>query len=84
MATIMLPFALFAGSWGAPEILIILAIVLIVFGVGKLPQAMGAMGKGIRNFKKAAAGEDIDDKSTAKKDAPKESEKTDASTPKQS
>lgn len=77
MAMITLPFALFAGSWGAPEILIILAIVLIVFGVGKLPQAMGAMGKGIRNFKKAAAGEEVDD--GKKKDAAKETEKTDVS-----
>jgi len=82
MAMITLPFALFAGSWGAPEILIILAIVLIVFGVGKLPQAMGAMGKGIRNFKKAAAGEDVDE--GKKKDASKDAEKTDASGSKQS
>ena len=74
-------------SFGAPEVLIILAIVLIVFGVGKLPQAMGAMGKGIRNFKKAAAGEDIDEgKSGTKKekDTAKDAEKTDASGSKQS
>ena len=82
MAMITLPFALFAGSWGAPEILIILAIVLIVFGVGKLPQAMGAMGKGIRNFKKAAAGEDVDE--GKKKDTAKDAEKTDVSGSKQS
>ena len=80
MAMITLPFALFAGSWGAPEILIILAIVLIVFGVGKLPQAMGAMGKGIRNFKKSAAGEEVDE---GKKDTAKDAEKTDASGTKQ-
>jgi len=77
---VTLPFAIFAGSWGAPEILIILAIVLIVFGVGKLPQAMGAMGKGIRNFKKAASGEEVDEgKSGAKKDTAKDAEKTDVS-----
>jgi sec-independent protein translocase protein TatA len=79
---VTLPFAIFAGSWGAPEILIILAIVLIVFGVGKLPQAMGAMGKGIRNFKKAAAGEDIDE--GKKKDTAKDTEKTDVSSSKPS
>jgi len=79
---VTLPFAIFAGSWGAPEILIILAIVLIVFGVGKLPQAMGAMGKGIRNFKKAAAGEDVDE--GKKKDTAKDAEKTDVSGSKQS
>ena len=46
------------GPW---EIIAILAVVLIVFGVGKLPQSMGQLGKGLHNFKKAAAGEDIDD-----------------------
>ena len=54
------------GPW---EIMLVLAIVLIVFGVGKLPQAMGQLGKGIHNFKKGAAGEDAgDDKSVAKKE----------------
>ena len=51
------------------EIILVLAIVLIVFGVGKLPQAMGELGKGIRNFKKGAAGNDEDDgKSGSKKE----------------
>jgi sec-independent protein translocase protein TatA len=40
------------GKLGMGEILLVLAIVLIVFGVGKLPQAMGQLGKGIHNFKK--------------------------------
>ena len=53
------------GPW---EIIAILAVVLIIFGVGKLPQAMGQLGKGIRNFKSAASGKDIDDeKSESKK-----------------
>ena len=43
---------------GWPEILLILAIVLIVFGVGKLPQAGASMGKAIREFRKAQQGED--------------------------
>jgi sec-independent protein translocase protein TatA len=43
---------------GWPEALIILAIVLIVFGVGRLPQVGSAIGKGIRSFRKAQAGED--------------------------
>jgi sec-independent protein translocase protein TatA len=45
-------------SFGWPEIVLILAIVLIVFGVGKLPQVGGAIGKGIRAFRKAQGGED--------------------------
>ena len=43
------------GPW---EIGLILAIILIVFGVGKLPQIGGAVGKGLRSFRKAQAGED--------------------------
>jgi sec-independent protein translocase protein TatA len=45
-------------SFGVWEIVLILVIVLIVFGVGKLPQIGGAIGKGIRSFKKAQTGED--------------------------
>lgn len=39
---------------GWPEVLLILVIVLIVFGVGKLPQVGSALGKGIREFRKAS------------------------------
>ena len=45
-------------SLGWPEITIILVIILIVFGVGRLPQVGGAIGKGIRAFRKAQSGED--------------------------
>jgi sec-independent protein translocase protein TatA len=48
-------------NFGAPELGLILIIVLIVFGVGKLPQVGSAIGKSIRNFKKAQAGEDEDE-----------------------
>jgi sec-independent protein translocase protein TatA len=41
---------------GWPEMILILVIVLIVFGVGKLPQVGGAIGKGIREFRKGASG----------------------------
>jgi sec-independent protein translocase protein TatA len=43
------------GPW---EIALIVVIVLIVFGVGKLPQVGGAIGKSIRAYKTAQAGED--------------------------
>jgi sec-independent protein translocase protein TatA len=42
---------------GWPEILLIVLVVLIVFGVGKLPQVGGAIGKGIREFRKGARGD---------------------------
>ena len=39
---------------GAGEILIVLLVVLLVFGPNKLPQLGDALGKGIRNFKRAS------------------------------
>ena len=36
---------------GFSEILIILVLVLILFGAGKLPQVMGDFGKGLKSFK---------------------------------
>jgi len=38
---------------GMPELLIILLIILIVFGAGKLPKIGEGLGKGISNFKKS-------------------------------
>ena len=43
-------------SMGPLEIGIILVIILIIFGVGKLPQIGGAIGKSMREFKQARAG----------------------------
>ena len=37
---------------GMQELLIILVIILIIFGAGKLPEIGSALGKGIKNFKK--------------------------------
>ena len=61
-------------SFGWPEALIILVVVLIVFGAGKLPQIGGAIGKSIREFRKAKDGTDEDAKEQAKSkiSAPKE------------
>lgn len=41
------------GSLGPWELVLIMAIVLIIFGPGKLPQLAESMGKAIRSFKKA-------------------------------
>lgn len=38
---------------GMPEMIVILVIVLIIFGAGKLPQIGDGMGKAIRNFRSA-------------------------------
>ncbi len=46
------------GPW---EIGLILVIILIVFGVGKLPQVGGAIGKGLHAFRRGQRGEDDDE-----------------------
>jgi sec-independent protein translocase protein TatA len=38
---------------GMPELIIILVIILIIFGAGKLPEIGAGMGKAIKNFKSA-------------------------------
>lgn len=45
-------------GFGMPELIIILVIVMVVFGAGKLPEIGNALGKSIRNFKKASEGKD--------------------------
>ena len=47
------------GGIGVPELAIILVIIVIIFGVGKLPEIGGALGKGIKEFKtESTAAED--------------------------
>jgi sec-independent protein translocase protein TatA len=43
------------GTLGGWEWIIILVIVIIIFGVGKLPQVGGALGKSIREFRESSA-----------------------------
>ena len=43
---------------GTGELFLILAIVLVIFGAGKLPEIGGALGRGIRSFKKEVSGEE--------------------------
>jgi sec-independent protein translocase protein TatA len=45
-------------GFGLPELLVLLAIVLVIFGAGKLPQIGTAFGRSIRNFKNASDGKD--------------------------
>jgi len=50
------------GKFGIWEIVLILVIILIIFGVGKLPQVGNAIGKGLRAFKRGQSGEEEEDK----------------------
>ena len=43
---------------GMPELVIIMILVLIIFGAGKLPEIGGAIGKGIKSFKGAVTEKD--------------------------
>ena len=54
------------GGW---ELILILVVILIVFGVGKLPQAGEALGKGMRAFRKGQSGAALEEEK-AEKEAP--------------
>jgi len=54
---------------GPMELGIILVIVLLIFGVGKLPQVGEAIGKGLRSFQKASSGEEEEAKEETKEES---------------
>ncbi len=54
-------------SFGPLEIGLIVLVILIFFGVGKLPQVGGAIGKGLRAFRKGQRGEDEEDEAVEEK-----------------
>lgn len=56
---------------GIPELLIILVIILIIFGVGKLPEIGSALGKGIKNFKKSVSDQNDANNPPTKKEGDK-------------
>lgn len=45
-------------GFGATELIIILVIILLLFGVGRIGKIAGEMGKGIREFRDGLAGKD--------------------------
>ncbi len=53
---------------GLPELLVILFIILIIFGAGKLPQIGEGLGKGISNFKKSLKQDDDQDSPNKEKE----------------
>ena len=59
----------FRGGIGAIELIVILVIVLVIFGVGRLPEIGGALGKSLKNFKKGVSDKD---EGTSKVETPSE------------
>jgi len=60
------------GSFGWMELLLILIIVLIIFGAGKIPQLGEGLGKAIKGFKKSVHEADAIDVTPPPTDAPPE------------
>ena len=56
---------------GPTELIIVLVIVLIVFGAGRLPEIGGALGKGLRSFKRGQTGEDEMEERSKEKESTK-------------
>jgi sec-independent protein translocase protein TatA len=72
---------MFSGGIGLPEVLLVLAIVLIIFGPKRLPALGRSLGSGMRNFKESVSGrhededEDDDDKARPELTAAKADER---------
>ncbi len=58
---------------GPFELILILLIVVIIFGVGKLPELGSALGKGIREFRRTVQGLEELEETQKKKEPPEES-----------
>ena len=63
-------------SLGPTELIIILVIVIVLFGVGRISKIAGEMGSGIRAFKEGLQGEDSSEKS--QEDEQKDNDKSEA------
>jgi sec-independent protein translocase protein TatA len=60
---------------GMPELIVIMVIVVLIFGAGKLPEIGGAIGKGIKGFKKSMREPDEIDITPKDKPGPEEKKK---------
>jgi sec-independent protein translocase protein TatA len=66
----------FLHDFGLPELLIILVIIVVLFGPGRIGKVAGELGKGIRSFRDGLSGkDDVDTPAEADKPVPPTSEK---------
>ncbi len=59
-------------SFSFPQLLLILLIILLLFGAGRLPQVMSELGKGLKSFKSAIREDENQDKDKKKEEENKE------------
>lgn len=59
---------------GWPEIILVLVIVLLVFGVGRISKIAGELGEGIRAFKEGLSGEKKEKSSSTEKESDNDSD----------
>ncbi|MCX6247678.1 MAG: twin-arginine translocase TatA/TatE family subunit [Bacteroidetes bacterium] len=74
MQTLMI-IAGILGGLGAPELILIALIVLLLFGGSKIPELMKGVGKGVKGFKDGLKGLEDDINESPKKEADKTTQK---------
>ncbi len=70
------------GGIGLPELLIVLVIIMIIFGAGKIPQIGSAFGKTIKNFKQSVKESDKESDAVSVDEIANQAEVTDVEDPK--
>jgi len=54
------------GSLGTPELILILVVVIILFGVGRISRIGGELGTAVRSFREGLAGDEQNNEETEK------------------
>ena len=60
--------------FGVPELIVVLAIVILLFGVGRISKIAGELGSGIKSFKEGLSGKTKEDKDTKSEEGTEKSE----------